>query len=193
MEFNQSVLVTGIGTDVGKTLVCEALCLKFDMPYWKPIQCGLDQTDTDRIQAKGIQVKPEAYALKAPLSPHHAAQLEGIEIDIKTMTKPEIPTIIEGAGGLMVPMNHQLQTFADLALKLDVPVILVTRNYLGSINHTLLTLEIIKAKGIKLMGVIVSGRKYEEGEKVYIDAGAKIIGRIAEQENDEAIKLEWYG
>ena len=116
MLSNQPILVTGIGTDVGKTMVCRAICTQLNRPYFKPIQCGLDQTDSDVLRDTNIQVFSEAFSLKAPLSPHHAAEIEQVKVLPEHIVLPEVDNlIIEGAGGLMVPFNYKGYTYADFA------------------------------------------------------------------------------
>jgi len=153
------IFVTGTDTDVGKTLVCAWLCLHSDYDYFKPIQSGsVDGTDTQTIRnLSGAIVHPEAVLLKEPLSPHRAAELENRVIDIDEITLPDTDNlIIEGAGGLMVPINKEVLVI-DLIKKLEAPVLLVARSGLGTINHTLLSIEALRARGISLLGVIMSG------------------------------------
>src|SRR5690606_6067762 len=149
------VLISGIGTDVGKTLVSAILCQKFKYDYWKPVQCGdLENSDSGKVKtlSPDTRIFPEAYSLKEPLSPHHAAELESLSISGVDIPESQ-HLLIEGAGGLMVPINNDLFTFADFAKEYDLPVILVSQNYLGSINHTLLSLELLNQKNINLIGV----------------------------------------
>jgi dethiobiotin synthetase len=151
--------VSAIGTDSGKTLVSAILCKALDAAYWKPIQAGYP-TDTDTI--KGLSPKtltfPEAYLLDAAMSPHAAADLEGTVVDLDQIKLPNHTgnLIVEGAGGLMVPLNHS-DLIIDLVKKLELEVILVSNIYLGSINHTLLSVEALKARGIPVKGIIFNG------------------------------------
>ncbi len=194
---NKKILLTGIGTDVGKTMVSEALCMHFDLSYWKPVQCGgLDNTDSDRLRTAGATVFPERHVFENPLSPHHAAKLDGVAIKSSDFELPKQEGIlVEGAGGVMVPMNHDAYCFPDLAIDLGLDIILVSRNYLGSINHTLLSLHHIWRAGLNLIGIVISGDRYPEGEQMYLQAGAKIIGHLPELGENESAKdkFVWYG
>jgi dethiobiotin synthetase len=153
-----SIFITGIGTDVGKTIVAAIVTEALQADYWKPIQSGLEETDRGTIQSlitnKKTQIHPEAYRLKTPMSPHKSAQIDGVVIDLEKIKRPktENTLVIEGAGGLIVPLNDT-QTIADLIEKED-HVILVSSGYLGSINHTLLTAESLKSRGLHCVGII---------------------------------------
>jgi len=181
------IFVTGIGTGVGKTMVSAVLAEALEADYWKPIQCGnLDNSDTLTVKSlisnSISQIHPEAYRLKTASSPHYAAQAESVQIDIEKCFLPitNHSLIIEGAGGLMVPLNSN-DCVADLISALNVPVVLICRNYLGSINHTLLSITLLKQKGIKLLGLIFSGDNYLDNEEVIQHFGqVSIIGRIDE-------------
>lgn len=159
----QQYIVAGIGTEIGKTFISSILVEALHAHYWKPIQSGgLEYTDTDTV--KGLISNtdsvfyPEAYRLTEPLSPHAAAEIDGIELVLENFELPQTdaPLIVELAGGLMVPLNSQLLNI-DLIEKLKLPVILVTRNYLGSINHTLLSVHLLQSRGIKIEGIIFNG------------------------------------
>jgi dethiobiotin synthetase len=157
------LFITGIGTGVGKTVVSAIMVEKLKADYWKPIQSGdLDNSDTMAVKKLVSNTQsvfhPEAYRLTQPFSPHKSADLDGIEIDIEQINLPQTTNqlIIEGAGGLMVPLNHQY-FMIDLIKKFDAEVILVTQNYLGSINHTLLSLELLKQKKIPLKNIVFNG------------------------------------
>lgn len=159
----QQYIVAGIGTEIGKTFISSILVEALHAHYWKPIQSGgLEYTDTDTV--KGLISNtdsvfyPEAYRLTEPLSPHAAAEIDGIELVLENfeLPKTDAPLIVELAGGLMVPLNSQLLNI-DLIEKLKLPVILVTRNYLGSINHTLLSVHLLQSRGIKIEGLIFNG------------------------------------
>lgn len=169
---NKSLFVTGIDTDVGKTIVSAVLCQALAASYWKPIQAGsLGRTDTHLIKklcGKNVGLFDEAYLLKNAISPHAAAQLEDISIKLKNIKKPRSPNtlIIEGAGGVCVPLNPR-QTNVDLMKQLKSPVILVVRNYLGSINHTLLSITVLKNYKICLAGMIISGERNPSSEAAY--------------------------
>jgi dethiobiotin synthetase len=154
-----SVFIIGTGTDVGKTIVSAWLCLHTNATYWKPIQTGSeDCTDTLVINTlTNSPILSEAYLLKAPLSPHAAAEKEGVAIDMQQLLKPTVHSlIIEGAGGVLVPINHEY-SMVDLIKKLQAPVIVVAASGLGTINHTRLTLEALRARDIPILGVIMNG------------------------------------
>src|SRR5688572_5738083 len=162
--------VTGIGTDVGKTVVSAILTEALEADYWKPVQAGsLDFTDTHTVRKLVSNTRsffhPETYRLQAPMSPHAAARLENRELDLSEITLPETSNnlVIEGAGGLMVPLNNKFLVL-DLLAKLQCPVVVVSRNYLGSINHTLLTLEILKSRQIPVAGIVFNGEPNPDSE-----------------------------
>ncbi len=156
--------LSGIHTDAGKTVTAAFLQLALDADYWKPIQAGdLDFGDTDRVKAwtgtPANRFHFVRHALRTPASPHYAARLDGVEINLSDFSVPETegrPLIIEGAGGLLVPVNDR-ETVADLIVHLGLPVILASRHYLGSINHTLLSIEYLRTRNIPLAGLIYSG------------------------------------
>ncbi len=168
------LFVTGIGTDVGKTIVSAILVEKLKADYWKPIQSGdLDNSDTMKVQRlisnTITRFHPEAYRLTQPYSPHKSADLDGVTIDLDQIKLPETDNqlLIEGAGGLMVPLNDQ-HFVVDLVQKFDAEVVLVVKHYLGSINHTLLSLELLKQKKIKVRALIFNGERDEYSEKVIL-------------------------
>lgn len=164
-----TIFVTGIGTDVGKTIAAAILTEALEADYWKPIQAGFDEgTDSEFVQSvisnKKTIIHPETYKLKLAASPHIAAKAEGIEIDIDTIFQQflniqssivnrQLPIIIEGAGGLMVPVNEN-EFVLDLIKKLNAKIVLVSRNYLGSINHSLLTAAVCKQNNLNVSGWI---------------------------------------
>ena len=157
------LFITGIGTGVGKTIVSAVLTEKLKADYWKPVQSGdLENSDTDLVKSLVSNTlsrfHPEVYRLTQPYSPHKSADLDGIKIDPSKFVIPHTSNklIIEGAGGLMVPLNDHF-LMIDLIKQLDAEVILVSRNYLGSINHTLMSAGILQAKGIKLSRLIFCG------------------------------------
>ncbi len=163
MKDKKTFFVTGIGTDVGKTIVSAILVEALEADYWKPVQSGdLDHTDSDKIKALISNLKtkfhPETYQLNTPASPHYSAELDGVEINLNDFNLPETDNhlIIEGAGGLMVPINEN-ETIFDLIKKLNIPVILVASYYLGSINHTLLSIDKLLDNHIKIDALIFSG------------------------------------
>lgn len=181
----KTFFVTGIGTEIGKTIISAILVEKLKADYWKPIQSGdLDHSDSLKVQKLVSNTKsvfhPEAYRLTQPYSPHYSAELDNIEIDMDKIKKPAIENhlIIEGAGGLMVPLN-QNDLMIDLIKQLDCPVILVSKNYLGSINHTLLSVEALKNRNIAIEGIIFNGEPNESTEKVILKmSGLKSLGHV---------------
>ncbi|UEG51952.1 dethiobiotin synthase [Mucilaginibacter daejeonensis] len=183
MQDNAPLFVTGIGTDVGKTIVTAILVEYFKADYWKPVQSGdLDNSDTMKVQRlisnSTSKFYPEVYRLTQPFSPHKSADLDGVEIDLDKINVPDTANrlLIEGAGGLMVPLNYQ-ETIVDLIQKLNAEVILVVRHYLGSINHTLLSLELLQQKKIKVHTLIFNGHIDEYSEQIIKQHPA--VGRVA--------------
>ncbi|HRP52973.1 MAG TPA: dethiobiotin synthase [Fluviicola sp.] len=165
-------VITGIGTGIGKTVTSAVLCEAFKADYWKPVQAGdLHCLDSDFVKNHTSQTRilKSNHLLKNPLSPHEAARLDGIELDESDFELPEFSrnTIIEGAGGIMVPLNENGLCFIDLFQYWDLPVFVVTRHYLGSINHTLLTLNALMVREIKVAGIIVNGEKNDASERIY--------------------------
>lgn len=179
------LFITGVGTGIGKTVIAAILTEKLKADYWKPIQSGdLDNSDTAKVQSlvSNAETKfhPEAYKLTQPFSPHKSAALDGVRIEMGKIILPESNNriIIEGAGGLMVPLNEK-DLMIDLIQQLDAEVILVSKNYLGSINHTLLSLEILRIRNIPLQGIIFNGESDSYSEDLilnFADVGA--IARI---------------
>lgn len=167
---NNTYFVTGIGTGIGKTIVSAIITEKLQADYWKPIQSGdLDQSDSLKVESLISNTKTfihqEAYRLTQPLSPHLSAKLDKIELNIDKLQSPITSNIliIEGAGGLMVPLNDQ-ELMIDYIQSLKLEVILVSQNYLGSINHTLLSIEALKARNISIKGLIFNGVSNNETE-----------------------------
>lgn len=177
--------ITGIGTDVGKTLVSTILVEKLQADYWKPVQCGdLEHTDTDKVRAlvsnERSHFHPESYRLKEPASPHKAAALEGLTIDPSKIQTPASANtlIIEGAGGLMVPLNEDC-LFIDIIPSFQAEIILVANIYLGSINHTLLSIEALKTRHLSIKGILFNGDKDPYTEELILHrANTTLIGRI---------------
>ncbi|TKS57545.1 dethiobiotin synthase [Mesohalobacter halotolerans] len=180
--------ITGIGTDVGKTVASAIVVKALQADYWKPIQAGdLEYSDTHKVKAmvndETIHYHKNAYALKTPMSPHAAAEIDGLQININQITRPKTsqPLVIEGAGGILVPLNSK-NTIADLITK-DDKIILVSRHYLGSINHSLLSLECLKKRGFENIGIIFSGNEHPTTEDIILSkTSAKCIGRINEEQ-----------
>lgn len=164
--------VTAIGTDCGKTLTSAILCEALQADYWKPIQAGIPRdTDTVRelVSNKITRFHPERFLLKMPASPHAAARAEGIQISLESFQLPPAHNnlIIEGAGGCLVPLNDE-DFVIDLIRELRARVVLVSNMYLGSINHTLLTLEAFATRNISVEGLIFNGDKNEESERIIL-------------------------
>jgi dethiobiotin synthetase len=157
------IFITGNGTDVGKTVVSSVITEALQADYWKPVQSGeLDNSDTIKVKNLVSNSKTifhtERFKLLQPMSPHAAAEIDGVEINLDdfTIPKTENHLVIEGAGGLMVPINNE-HLIADLISHLQLSVILVSRNYLGSINHTLLTIQELKRRNIPILGIVFNG------------------------------------
>lgn len=153
------IFISGTDTDVGKTLVSSWLCQHWGAHYWKPIQSGLcGPTDSQTVATlSGAYCHPEAYRLTEPLSPHRAAEIDGVTIDLQHCVVPRAERlVIEGAGGLLVPLNASTLVI-DLIAHCNAPVILVARSSLGTINHTLLSLEALKKRGLPVLGVVMMG------------------------------------
>jgi len=183
------IFITGIGTGIGKTIVSAVLVEKLKADYWKPIQSGdLDSSDTLAVQSLVTNTKsvfhPEAYRLTQPFSPHKSAAIDGITIDPEKIVAPVTDNIlvIEGAGGLMVPLNDDF-LMIDLIRQLGAEVILVSQNYLGSINHTLLSVYTLKKEQISVKGIIFNGIK-DDSSETYIRNYSKleILGHIPQFE-----------
>jgi len=186
------LFITGIGTGVGKTLVSAIVTEAIGGWYWKPVQAGFDEgTDAEwvgeRLSRKG-RVLPEAYQLKLPASPHIAAREEGLTIrveDIARRMPADRPLVVEGAGGLLVPLNDT-EFMADLALALDATVILVSRNYLGSINHSLLTAEVCRARGLRVGGWIFNDQYMNYEEEIVRWSGYPRLGSVPFRETPDS-------
>lgn len=192
--------ITAIGTDSGKTLVSAIVAHALNADYWKPIQAGTP-TDTNTIKSlmPDVRCHKEAFALKTPASPHYAADQDGINIELGDIKIPKSNSniVIEGAGGVMVPLNKENYVI-DIATLGDMEIILVSNNYLGSINHTLLTLNYLTARRFKIKGIIFNGPKNESTEEIILHhAKLPCLLRIPELEEinasiikDLASKLE---
>lgn len=178
--------ITGISTDVGKTIASAIVTEALEADYWKPVQAGeLENCDTKKVQRLVSNSKskfhPNSYALKTPMSPHAAAEIDGVDINIKTIKAPITKNhlVIEGAGGLMVPLNDK-NTILDL-IKPNYKVIVVSRHYLGSINHTLLTINTLKDKGFDVY-LIINGNEHKPTEDIIKTmTQVPVIGRIEDE------------
>lgn len=184
---NNTFFITGIGTDVGKTITAAIITESLKADYWKPIQAGdLENSDSKKLESLISNDEtffyPEGVKLNSPMSPHAAAEIDGINLIAKKIKRPQTSKdlVIEGAGGLLVPINSK-ETIADLILPTD-KIILVSRHYLGSINHTLLTIEVLKSKGFHIAGIIFNGDENKSTENVILEmTGIKFIGRIDDE------------
>jgi dethiobiotin synthetase len=179
------LVVTGTDTDIGKTVFAAGLTGLLEGVYWKPVQAGLDgETDTETVQRlSGLEARhvlAEAWRLKLPASPHLAAEREGVEIDTGSLVVPTLsrPLIIEGAGGLMVPLNRR-ELYIDVFARWRLPVILCARTTLGTLNHTLLSLEALARRGIPVLGVALIGDPHDDNERTLAAlGGARVLGRL---------------
>ncbi len=192
-------IIAGIGTEIGKTFISSILTESLQADYWKPIQSGaLDFTDTDTVRSLIYNDKtvfhPEAYRLNQPMSPHAAAAIDGVEIELSKFELPQTDNhlIIELAGGIMVPLNDR-ETNLDLMKKLNVPVILISKNYLGSINHTLLSVEVLKMNDITIKGLIFNGEQNNYSENFILNyTKLACLGRVNFAENIDKNTVKMY-
>lgn len=189
-----NLLIAGIGTEVGKTVVSTILTLLLQADYWKPIECG--SSDTAWVQKWGCPTHAPAYTFQAPLSPHHAARLEKRVIEKITLPHSKRPLVIESVGGIFVPVNQQTLTM-DLFEKWPCEWVVVSRHYLGSINHTLLTLKALQERKIPIRGIIFNGEANPDSEAVICEiAQVRCLGRLLpEQELNSQVfqkyRQEW--
>ena len=192
------IFITGIGTDVGKTIASAIVTEALQADYWKPIQAGdLSNSDSHKIK-KYISndttiIHENSYKLNTPASPHFAAEIDGITIDLNKIIEPitENHLVIEGAGGILVPLN-ETNCIIDL-IQPDYKVILVSRHYLGSINHTLMTIEILKSRNINIAGIIFSGDENKSTETIILNkTGLKCIGRIENEPYFDQNVIKYY-
>lgn len=177
-------MVTGTDTDVGKTVFAAALASASGARYWKPIQAGLDDgSDASTVAALGVppaRILPEAYRLTTPCSPHRAAEFDGVTIDPDRLSPPAVDggLVVEGAGGALVPVTRGL-LYADLFARWAYPVVVVARTALGTINHSLLTFEALRARGVPILGVAFNGEPNEDSEATIAQmGGVKRLGRL---------------
>jgi dethiobiotin synthetase len=204
------LFITGISTDVGKTIASAILVEALEADYWKPIQAGdLDNSDSHKIKSyisngsypvriRRTLIHENSYKLKTPASPHFSAELDGITIDLKKIKEPNPDSyrdnnhlVIEGAGGLFVPLNDT-DCVIDL-IKEDYKVIVVSRHYLGSINHTLLTIEALKSRKLNIAGIIFNGDENKATESIILNkTGVKCIGRIEQEPYFDQNVIKYY-
>jgi dethiobiotin synthetase len=179
------IIVAGTDTGVGKTVFAAALAGALGAIYWKPIQAGLlEETDRQAVlRLSGLseeRVLPEAYRLKTPASPHLAAEIDGITIDPEALVLPDTnrPLVVEGAGGLLVPLTREV-AYIDVIARWRAPVALCARTTLGTINHSLLSIEALRARGIPLLGIVFIGDENVESERIIVEMGhARRLGRL---------------
>ncbi|BAV65114.1 dethiobiotin synthase [Sphingobium cloacae] len=178
-------VVTGTDTGIGKTVFSAALAGALGGSYWKPIQAGVDpEGDSETVaRLSGLpadRILPEAYRLTTPASPHLAARIDGVEIELDRLALPPVdgPLVVEGAGGVLVPVSETL-LMADLFAHWGKPVILCARTGLGTINHSLLSLEALRARGVPVAGIVFIGDPHAENERI-VPALGKVanLGRL---------------
>ncbi|WP_022682501.1 dethiobiotin synthase [Sphingobium bisphenolivorans] len=178
-------IVTGTDTDIGKTVFAAGLAGALKAHYWKPVQAGIEpQGDRETVAClSGLpasQILPEAYRLTTPASPHLAARIDGVEISLDRLALPEVdgPLVVEGAGGLLVPVSETL-LMADLFAHWGLPVILCARTGLGTINHSLLSIEALRSRGIAIAGIAFIGDPHDENERIIPALGkVRSLGRL---------------
>ena len=180
----KTFVVTGTDTDIGKTVFAAGLTVALGATYWKPVQAGLDDgSDSSRVAALGVaeaDIIPEAYRLTTPCSPHRAAEIDGVVIDPARLALPDIdgPLVVEGAGGALVPVTREL-LYADLFAQWNAPVIVVARTGLGTINHSLLTIEALRYRGVPILGLAFIGDPEPDSETTICTIGKVArLGRL---------------
>ncbi|MBN9376867.1 MAG: dethiobiotin synthase [Chlamydiales bacterium 38-26] len=196
---SKKFIVTGIGTEVGKTIASAILVHLLSGDYWKPIECGNEEEKDSKIMKKLIDprlhtVYPPAYSLQMPVSPHQAARAENVVIEPKKiyLPKTEKPLIIETAGGLMVPLNQKILNI-DLFQLWEAAWILVSRHYLGSINHTLLTVDQLKTRGVNILGLIFNGLPQKDTEEAILSfTQLPLLGRLLPEQKIESSIIKKY-
>jgi dethiobiotin synthetase len=182
---SSALIVTGTDTGIGKTVFAAALAGALDGTYWKPVQAGLDE-ETDSVCVArlaglaGERILPEAYRLRTPCSPHRAAEIDGVTIDPARLRPPATnrTLVIEGAGGALVPLTRN-QVFADIFAGWALPAVIVARTSLGTINHSLLSIEALRARGIAIIGIAFVGEANEDSEATIAAMGkVRRLGRL---------------
>lgn len=181
----RAVVVTGTDTGIGKTVFAAGLVGALDGYFWKPIQAGIEGATDNQTVARlsGLpegRILREAWLLRTPASPHHAAAIEGVEIDAERLTPPVVPRplVIEGPGGLMVPLNRR-RTWLDVIARWHLPVVLCARTRLGTINHTLLSLAALRDRGVPVLGVALIGDPAPEAQSIIAEMGrVRVLGRL---------------
>lgn len=179
-----TIAIAGIHTGIGKTIASAVIAEATGADYWKPVQAGVEERDADTVRnliTNGTaRVHPEAVVLQMAASPHTAAAAEGIEIDFTRFTRPQTEKLLlaETAGGVHSPMGSST-TMADFIAHYNMPTLLVSRNYLGSINHTLMSIEVLRAKGIHVLGLVMNGERNESSESFIEQYGkVNIVARV---------------
>lgn len=196
------IFVTGIGTGIGKTVVSAVLAEALEADYWKPVQSGLEEkTDTeivrDLVSNKKTKCWKEAFRLQTPASPHLSARIDNVHIQLTDFTHSfeqqwrERTVIVEGAGGLMVPLNEK-NFFPDLISLLDAKVVVVSNQYLGNINHSLLTAEVLKQKKLEVAGWVFNGTYHVNEEDIVRWSGFSKIGRIEQEDMVDSEMIQKY-
>ncbi len=193
----QKIFVTGISTEVGKTMASAIIVEALEADYWKPVQSGdLDNTDSDKVASlisnSKSKIHPSSYELKTAMSPHAAAEIDGIRIDRFHINEPKTDNnlVIEGAGGILVPLNEE-DTMFDIIMP-DYKVVVVSRHYLGSINHSLLTVNWLQRKGYDV-SILFSGNANPHTENIILHkTGVSLIGRIDEEINFDKAVIKKY-
>jgi dethiobiotin synthetase len=193
----KNVVIAGIGTGVGKTFISSIVVEALEADYWKPVQSGsLEFTDTDVVKSlvsnNTSVYHSEGYRLTKPMSPHAAAKIDGVSIELNKLSLPntENNLVIEIAGGIMVPLND-MQLNIDLIEQWETPVILVSQNYLGSINHTILSIDALRSRAINVLGIIFNGERNAATEEFILGyTGLRCIGKIKAEPviNKEVVK-----
>ncbi len=189
---SHKIFVTGIDTNIGKTIVSAILVEALKADYWKPVQAGdLESSDSKTVAAlisnKKSNIHAEAFRLQTAMSPHYAAYLDKVKIVLKDIHIPETSNnlIIEGAGGVMSPINFE-ETNLDLIKHVNAKTILVSKNYLGSINHTLMSIELLKKNNVDIVGIIFNGKSDEVSEEYILKySGLELLGRVSHQQKIE--------
>ena len=192
------LFITGIGTDIGKTIASSIIVEALEADYWKPIQAGdLDNSDTNKVKKyvsnSTTKFHKNAYALQTPASPHLAAEIDGLKIELNEIIEPTTSNhiVIEGAGGIYVPLNNS-DCVIDL-IQPDYKVIVVSRHYLGSINHTLMTIEILKSRKVNVAGIVFSGDENKATESIILEkTNIPMIGRIDNEPYFDQNVIKYY-
>lgn len=186
MSYGKPIVVAGINTEVGKTIIAAILTEALAGYYWKPVQCGMPR-DRDWVNEQ-LSLKnrcyPESFCLKTPCSPHLAAKIEGVRIEARDLIPPACSgtLIIEGTGGLLSPLN-EIESWSDAALLWDAHWVLVHRHYLGSLNHFFLTVEAMKHRKLSLLGVVFNGDGDSKTEEMLLKkANTRCLGRLLWQQ-----------